>query len=116
MLAGLASAGLLLGFALSMESTKACPEPDFDEQRFTRTFKDSRVVKQQGTCRLFLARHGLDGQQYLVQESLLRSAETLQASVQQSCEASDELRYITCWVEQGPASSIRLFSQFAISH
>ena len=126
MLAAVALAGLVLGFSMSQSPTTTMsqsptttvPSPSlaFDTERFSQTFKEARVLRERGTCRLVVARHELDGQQYLVQECLLPSAETLQASVKQSCEGADVLRYITCWIEQGPASSIRLFSQFAISH
>lgn len=117
LLAGVTAAGVMLGFSLSLTSVKMpSPSLPFDTERFAHTFKQARVIRQQGTCRLLMARHGLDGQQYLVQERLLSSAEKLQASVKQSCEGADVLRYITCWIEQGPAHSILLFSQFAISH
>ncbi len=118
MLAAVVIAGLVLGFSMSQSPTTKVSSHSlpFDTERFAQTFKEARVLRERGTCRLVVARHELDGQQYLVQECLLPSAETLQASVKQSCEGADVLRYITCWIEQGPASSIRLFSQFAISH
>lgn len=117
LLAGVTAAGLVLGFSLSLTPAKMpSPSLTFDSDRFAHTFKQARVLRQQGTCRLLVARHGLDGQQYLVQERVLHSADKLQASVKQSCEGADVLRYITCWIEQGPARSILLFSQFAISH